>query len=304
MGETFAILSMTLFAGANVMINRGAAGKSRSRGAFLSIVITAVFSALIWIALGIANGFPAINATGVAWFALAGLLTVFIGRVFLYASIQTLGAIRGSLVKRLNPFFSVLLGVLILNEAVSGRMGIGMLLIFSSFAVLAHQALRTEKEVEPLQRRGGAFLKLARLGYLWGPISAFAYASGYVARKQGLNAMSDAVFGTLVGAVTGAVLFISVALFADSYREDLKKTFTEFNGWLFAAGLLGTTGQICYFIALIHSNVSKIALITSMEVFVTIFLSWLVFRGNLKITGEVIVAATLGVAGTLLVIRY
>jgi drug/metabolite transporter (DMT)-like permease len=77
-----------------------------------------------------------------------------------------------------------------------------------------------------------------------------------------------------------------------------------FNPWLLAAGLFGSLGQMAYFAALTYSPVSKIALITSLEVFMTMFLSYLVFRGRVRITREVIVAATLGVIGSLFVIRY
>ena len=304
MGETFAILSMTLFSAANVMINRGSDGSTRSRGAFLSIIMTFALSLIIWISMGLYGGFLPINRIAVAWFALAGVLTVLIGRVFLYASIQSLGAIKGSAVKRLNPFFSVIFGVLLLNESMSGKMAFGMILIFSSFGVLVHQSFRTASEHPPLQTKQTAFSKLASLGYMYGPVSAIAYASGYVARKQGLLAMPDAVFGTMIGSLTGVIFFIAISGFFDRYSDDLKSTFTTFNPWLLAAGLFGTLGQICYFVALTYSGVSKIALITSLEVFMTMFLSYLVFRGKLKITPEVIVAAVLGLIGSLFVIRY
>lgn len=304
MGEIFAILSMSFFAAANVLINRGFEGTTRGRGAFLSIMTTFLVSGAIWLGIGFTRGFPEINRQAVAWFAVAGVLTVFIGRVFLYASLQSIGAIKGSAVKRLNPFFAVLLGVLLLGESVSGSMAFGMVLIFSSFAVLVRQSLRTEAEVEPLQKKPGTLSRLAAMGYFYGPISAFAYATGYVARKQGLIAMPDAVFGTLVGALTGIVCFVLMSGFVNSYREDLERTFTVFNPWLMAAGILATLGQICYFVALNHSSVSKIALITSMEVFVTMFLSYVLYRGKLKITGEVVVAATLGLVGTIFVIGF
>lgn len=304
MGEVFAILSMTLFAAANVTINRGSGGESRSRGAFVSIVMTFVLSLLIWVALGFYSGFQPVDRVAVAWFALAGVLTILIGRVFVYASIQSLGAVRGSAIKRLNPVFSVILGVLLLDESVSGEMAIGMILIFASFGVLVHESFKVAREYPVLQAGQHSFGELANRGYLYGPVSALAYACGYVARKYGLIAMPDAVFGTMIGALTGMILYFAMATFVDRYRDDLRTTFTVFNPWLLAAGLFGTLGQICYFVALTHIGVSKIALITSLEVFVTMFLSYIVLRGKLKMTPEVVVAALLGLIGSLFVIRY
>lgn len=286
------------------MINRGHDGDSPNRGAFLSIVITISVSATLWVALGLHQGFSTMNRTAVAWFVLAGMLTVLIGRVFLYASIQSLGAIQGTTIKRLNPFFSVLLGVLVLDEALSGEMVIGMLLIFSSFAVLLLRPLIRARNNGLAEERDSAFGKLASLGYIYGPVSALAYATGYVARKKGLLAMSDPLFGTMVGALAGALIFIAVSPFIDRYRNDLKAAFSDFNPWLLAAGMFGTLGQICYFAALKYSGISKIALIASMEIFVTMLLSYLIIRRKQELTPEVIVAAILGTIGTLFVICY
>jgi hypothetical protein len=52
-----------------------------------------------------------INTTGLIHFAIAGMLTLFLGRVFFHGSIQYLASLRGSSVKRMIPFFSVVFGV-------------------------------------------------------------------------------------------------------------------------------------------------------------------------------------------------
>ena len=293
---------MTLFATANITVIRGYDGKTRGGGAFLSIIITFLLSLIIWLILVARTGLPTFNQTAVAWFVLAGFLTIFIGRVFLYASIQHLGAIRASAIKRLNPFFSVLLGVVLLGESVSGLMMVGMALIVSSFVVLVRQSINTVGARVPPVEKQSTLDRIINLGYLYGPISAFAYACGYVARKQGLTILPDAAFGTMVGALTGIVFFVITARFIDSYREDIVKTFTVFNPWFLFAGIFASLGQICYFVSLSYITISKIALITSMEVFITLFLTVVVLRSRESLTGEVLVAAGLGVLGTVFVI--
>lgn len=293
---------MTLFATSNIAVIRGFDGKTRSGGAFVSIVITFTLSFTIWALAGLRNGWSPITGAAVAWFALAGVLTIFFGRVFLYASIQHLGAVRASAIKRLNPFFSVLLGVLLLGESLNRSLLAGMALICVSFYVLVRQTLRSEPSPEARTDGPGALERLKNLGYLYGPVSAFAYASGYVARKQGLLILPDAALGTMLGALTGIVVFVAAAQFAGSYREDIRQTFRALNPWLLLAGVLSSLGQLCYFVALSHSSITKIALITSMEVFVTMFLSVVVFRSKEQLTRDVVAAAFLGVAGTVLVI--
>ncbi len=304
MGEALAILSMTMFAMTNIAIVRGHDGKSRSSGAFLSIVITFLMSTVIWMIMVLRNGWPDVNATVVAWFALGGFLTIFVGRVFLYASIQHLGAVKASAVKRLNPFFSVLLGVLILGETISLPMLAGMLLIVLSFAVLVRQAVFFTGKESLRVGKQSAFDRFLNLGYLYGPVSALAYAAGYVARKQGMMVLADSALGTMIGALTGIIFFVITSGFINSYRDDLRKTFTVFNKWFLMAGCLSTFGQIAYFTALNYIGISKIALITSMEVFVTMILSTVIFVSKEKLTVDVIVAAGLGFLGTAFVILY
>ena len=309
MGELFALLSATCFAAANVTISRGAGAKGQDNGAFLSILLTAGIAGALWLAQSVQHGWPVINGDGVLWFAGAGVLTIFIGRVFFYASIQHLGAVRASAVKRLNPLFSVMIGIGLLGESFDRAMVAGMLLIGASFAVLIWQSLQAhasqEKQRDSSQAAQSWSTTLRKLGFFYGPVSALAYACGYVARKYGLQAMPDAAFGTMLGSVTGALVFVLMAQFVQSYRTALRQTFTTFNPWLLAAGILSSAGQLLYFFALSHSTISRVAMISSVEAFVTIFLTVAVTRSFKQVTGPVLLAVSLGVVGTLfLVVRW
>jgi drug/metabolite transporter (DMT)-like permease len=308
-GELFALLSATCFASANVTIMRGAGAKGQDNGAFLSILLTAGIAAMLWLVQSLQQGWPAMRLEGMLWFAAAGVLTIFIGRVFFYASIQHLGAVRAAAVKRLNPLFSVMLGIGLFGESFDLATVIGMLLIAASFGVLIWQSLRDRAaqaalvpSSAPVQSWGTS---LRKLGFLYGPVSALAYAFGYVARKYGLQMMPDAAFGTMLGSVTGALLFVLVAQFVSSYRTALRQTFTIFNPWLWAAGVFSSAGQLLYFFALSHSTISRVAMISSVEAFITIFLTVLVTRSFRQLTGPVLLAVSLGIIGTMfLVVRW
>lgn len=101
-----------------------------------SLLITVAISAIGWILLGWMRGFEPVTARALLLFAGAGAFTAYVGRVFFYASVQHLGAMRSSTMKRLNPFFAVMLGVLVLGEALTAGMVIGLLLIMASFAAM------------------------------------------------------------------------------------------------------------------------------------------------------------------------
>jgi drug/metabolite transporter (DMT)-like permease len=304
MGEIFALLSATCFATANVTLTRGSTSGDADNGAFLSILLTA---AIACVAMLFSSGIPStesLNIRGLAWFALGGVLTAFVGRVFLFASVQSLGAMRASTVKRLNPFFAVILGALVLGESVGGWMIPGMTLIFVSFIFLARDSWHTAKAVSPMRSATPVTMssRMFGLGLVYGPVSAFAYALGYLARKAGLAYIPDPFLGTVVGALAGIAAYLFASLAIPAYRTAVRNALTRINPWFYVTGTLASFGQLFYFVALNNSTVSRVALISSIEVFITIFLSMWIFRSREKLTANTLFAASLGVAGTALIL--
>ncbi len=303
-GDLASILATLCWAITNVTVARGAGGKGDDNGAFLSILMTTAIAAAIWLAFGFDQGWSRLNGAGMLWFALGGALTIYIGRVFFHSSIQYLGAVRGSSIKRLAPLFTVILATILLDEQLSVSLVIGMLLIFSGFGVLVHEAMSTRGSAESVVRieDGSAIGRWINIGIVYGVVAALAYAGGNVARKFGLSHMPDAVFGTMFGAAVGALLFLLTALVVQSYRHAVYSTFTRFNPWLFTAGILATAGQLLFFVAIDLTSVSRASLIVSTEVFVTMLLMMLVFRAREKMTLAALIAATSGVMGAVVII--
>jgi drug/metabolite transporter (DMT)-like permease len=299
LGDLLALASATSFAIANVTIARGARPDAEDNGAFVSLLLTAAISGLAWLGLGMANGFPAVSARALLWFAGAGVFTAFVGRVFFYESVQRLGAMRSSALKRLNPFFSVILGVLVLGETLTHGMGIGLALILASFAVLVIGTQRAATSAAPATGTG-----IGRWGYTYGVISALGYSSGYLLRKMGLAEAHDALMGAAVGCLVGALLFLATAAFNADYARAVRSTFARPNPVLIVAGVMSSFGQILYFAALNEIAMSRVALISSMEVFVTLFLGFAFLRKHERLTPALLVAAVLGVIGTAFIFVY
>jgi drug/metabolite transporter (DMT)-like permease len=297
-GDAFAFASATCFAISNVTIARGARPEAEDNGAFVSLLITTLISGLGWLAVGLARGFEPVTPRALLWFAGAGVFTAFVGRVFFYASVERLGAMRSSTLKRLNPFFAVVLGVLVLREELTGGMTIGLALLAASFAVLMTGARAVRAEAKP-----GASA-LARFGYFYGIVSALGYSSGYLLRKMGLAEAHDALLGAMVGCFVGALLFVATAAFNADYARAVRATFARPNYWLMGAGTMSSFGQILYFAALNESPMSRVALISSMEVFVTLFLGFVFLRSHERLTPALVVAALLGVAGTAFIVGF
>jgi drug/metabolite transporter (DMT)-like permease len=293
-GEILALLSATFFAVANVTLARGTVPGDADNGAFVSLLVTAAIAAICWIALGAAHGFAPVTGRALAWFAAAGVLTAFIGRVFGYAAVQYLGAMRASTTKRLSPFFAVGLGVAVLHERFTPGMAAGMGLIVGSFALLVWRGAG----------RKGQPTRESRIGYAYGVASALGYAAGALLRKMGLEEAPDVFLGIVVGMLVGAAMFLAAATFSRRYAAAVRATFSRVRPWVLAAAVMSSFGQVAFFAALNESSVSRVSLITSMEVFITIFLSVLFLRRHESLTPAVLFAAVLGFLGTAAIILY
>jgi drug/metabolite transporter (DMT)-like permease len=309
MGEFFALLSAISFSAANIMIRKGTTRSSQNNGAFVSILLTALISGIIVAAMVLSKGWPRLTLEGIFWFLLAGVLTSLLG--------QHLGPVRATAIKRLNPFFAVLFGVLLLGDPLSSPLVIGMLFIFLSFGMLILEAYRSsteegntetafkEKKTKNIQQfRKQVFegmKSVANLGYIYGPVSALCYGIGYIVRKQGLMEMPDPYLGTMLGASVGAFIFVIMACFKERYRITVKSTFTSFHPWLFCAGVATSVGQIFYFIALKNIEVSRVALIASIEVILTILISAFLFKTQERITRKVIIASLISMIGAVII---
>lgn len=312
MGSLFAFLSAFGFSLANVMIRKGTTATSKNNGAFISMVLTTAISGIVFTIIGLSRGWPIVTWKGVFWFCFAGVLTTFFGRTLLFTSIQLLGSVRATALKRLNPFFAVIFGVALLGEQITTTLILGMFLIFISFALLIYENYKTNqkeqsKEIAASLETGkeqnsstNNLKKILAISYIYGILSSICYALGYVVRKVGLGEIDEPFFGTFLGAGVGALIFVVMAIFKERYRLPVKAAFTKFEFWLFGAGVATSLGQIFYFIALSKIEVTRVALISSVEVVFTLFLSVILLKKVENLNGPVIIASILSMAGAMI----
>jgi len=296
LGAALALISAISFACSNVFISMSAVKKSDNRGVLLSVVFTFGISTLAWLAFERGETGDSSGETwliGIGWFALAGISAVVLGRTFLFASIRRLGVARAAATKRLNPFFSVLLAVLILSEPVTWLDGGGMILVALAFAILIQRsfAARTAAETNEPQP----------IDYTWGVASAFAYATAYILRKYGLAAIAAPAFGTMVSAAAGLAFFAGASVLVEARRQDFTTLFSGVDRWMVAAGFAISFGQISLFAALYYESVSTVVMINSLEIFISIFLSVVVFRTEAKPSAHTFAAAALATLGVIAV---
>ena len=300
--DLMALSAAFFWAAANAFIFKGASKEGGENGAFLSILITFLVMTVIWVYKHDFSLEQNFNTTGLIHFAIAGMLTLFLGRVFFHGSIQYLGSLRGSSVKRMIPFFSVLLGVFFLGDKLNLSDLIGMGSIFLGFGVLIFESHRRRDSPIDSSNQFIHLKKNIRIGLLYGLSSAIVYSIGNVFRKTGLMTLNDPAFGAMIGSFVGAFLFVVATLFLKSYRQSFRNTFSQHNPWLIGAGISASIGQWLYFIAIDESNISRATMIGSVDIFITLLLSHLYFKQQERITYHTVGAALLGFIGTAIII--
>ena len=294
LGETLAVLSALSF----TMFNVVAANKSGSRGdkgVLFSVIVTIAFSFVLFLVLE--AGRINIDATretitGLGLFAFAGISAMVFGRTLVFDSIRRLGATRASAVKRLNPFFSVLLAAVFLSEAVTRYDFAGLTFIALAFGLLFRNSFRS----------GGSDANTAGpIAYMIGAGAALAYAVSYIMRKAGLDLLDAPALGTFVSALSGFLGFTVLAVLSQRYRPMFRDVFRNIDRQVMAVAVLVSMGQILMFAALAYETVSTVVMIASLEVFFSVFLSTVVFRTEQRPEPVILLAALLAIIGVILV---
>ena len=296
LGPALALLSALSFAFGNNFIMR-ASRSGGDKGVMFSVLLTMALSFVLWQmswseTVGDVDGKSYIY--GILWFSMAGIFAMLFGRSLIYQSIQLLGVARSSAVKRLNPFFTVLLAALIVKEPITGLDLWGMMVIALGFGLLIRQSLKNSLGTDTSKAPS-----LSAYGY--GVTAALAYAISYISRKMGLIDLGSPAFGTFVSAVAGFACFAIMALFSAQARDNVTKIFSMLDRWIFLSAFFVSLGQILLFSALAYSPVSQVALIASLEIFFSIGLSHFVFRNAEQLSFTLLLAASLAMSGVILV---
>lgn len=295
-GELLALGAAFAFGMSSVAIAKGAKGANAESGVLLSAIITGLLSGLAWMMFPDGaewDSWEQIAWGAVGWFMASGLLATVGGRITMYRSIELAGVIRASTTRRLMPLMSLLLAWMIIGERVSLAGGIGMALIAASFVLLY---LDNRSSIRTTTSDPGRRAMISR-GLAFGVISALLYAISFIARKFGLEAAPNALFGAFAGSLTALVFYIAAALFSRRYYAIVTSALTTPNPWQLGAALLMSLGQIAQFGALMFASVGRVTFINSFEVFIAAFLSVAVFRTDTMPGRLVIFATILATAG-------
>ncbi|MTI17738.1 DMT family transporter [Rhodobacteraceae bacterium RKSG542] len=290
-GEALALLSAFFYGLAGVSIAKGKSTAKGDNGVFLSVVMTALLTLVLWLGWGnvsIPSLFTAENTGGLAFFVIAGLCASVLGRSAMYRATERIGALKASLFRRLIPVFAVPCAIILLDElpAPQAIIGGGVILI----GVLAYMGAPR-----------GCSQKSCAYGDMLGIASALFYASAYSFRSLGLQDIPDPALGTLIGAVVGVLWFAIAAALSAAPKAAIGRLLLDRGRWQYITALSLSFGQTLQFFALQSASVPTVAVLGALEVFFSAMLVAFVFKTETLRPIRFAVASALATLGTFIV---
>lgn len=267
-------------AGATIFIRQGLRGGSSYAGFGINLLIGTVG---LWaVALLTGNAGP-LSASGVALFALAGVVGTAGGRLLRFVSIEKVGASIAAALINVHPLISSGLAILLLGERVTAAILAGTLVIVVGTILLSASG-----------RRFGV-----RPGQLALPlVSAACFGTVTILRKIGLSQIG-AVMGSAVN-VSAALIAFTAFLLASGQQSALYCGRASL-AYFVAAGLTENAAVFLNVVALSLGTVSVVApLYGSAPIFV-LFLSFFFLRGVETLSARVVVGTLLIVLGVYLI---
>lgn len=153
-GIGFAVLAAAAYGFAGVAIAQGKPVARGDNGVYLSALVTALGTGLLWMGFGrvqLARLLDPGSVGTVAIFAAAGVFSTVLGRATLYRATERIGAVRASLLRRLTPVFTLPLALLLLAEVPGPRALVGAAIDRSiSTGVLARDEPQPSRHVAPV----------------------------------------------------------------------------------------------------------------------------------------------------------
>jgi len=287
-GEIYALLAALAYGLAGVAIMRGKPEARGDNGVFLSVVVTAMLTGVIWAFWG---SVPAsallsvdtLDAVGI--FALAGLMSTVLGRMLMFRATERTGPVAASLLRRLTPVFGLPLAFVILSELPDGLTLAGAVLVMA--AVMFY--------LPPSTLKAGT---VSRIGLAFGVGSALAYATAYTLRSSALVTLPDAALGTCIGALAGLIWIVGVAALRPGRTGQFRALFVDRGRWHVLAAITLSAGQFLQFLALKTASVVSVATLGTLEVFfAALIVSWMTGRRP-ETLHRLLVAGAVALAGT------
>jgi DME family drug/metabolite transporter len=285
-GSALALLS-ALASGLSVVLVGKYSGRSSAFN--VSLVITCVGMVILWPLAVLLTSLGAANLEGLVLFAVGGVLSPGLVRLFYYSGLKKLGTPVNSSIFSVYPLYSSLLAVLWLNEILSLENWVGILCIAIGVVFV---------EMSSREINGGD--KSARKNLIFPILGGLTLGIANVIRKYALDVYNAPVLGVAVAYTFSLLPYLLILMLSASTRKELslKQDFRFF--WI--AGIGQALSWIFSFYALSYDEVSVITPLLSVEPLFVAFFAYFYLREVERISPKLVASIILTVFGVVLVI--
>ncbi len=294
-GEILAFIAVLAFS-ANIIILRRAVLQvtNPTAGAIITVPISFLFVTITLIITGQINNIFNLSWQSYFWFSLAGIVHLVVGRSLSYNSVRLVGANVTSVMRRIQPLVTVILGISILGETLTWQLTIGVLLIFCGIMVAG---------VVPQDFRSGRnlFSDIPRRAILFGFSNGLAWGISPILVKMGLRG-SDSPLAGIVISYLAATIVSGTLLYDPNTRAAIagftRKAVISFS----VVAVFASTAHLVRYLALHIAPASVVEPLVSTSPILIIILSFL-FNRNLEIFSKPIIVGIIAVVlGSILLI--
>jgi drug/metabolite transporter (DMT)-like permease len=284
-GTTLALLSAAASGISVVLVGK----YSRKSNAFnVSLIISCVGLVILWPLSALLTDFEAANLEGLVLFAVGGVLTPGLVRLFYYGGLKKLGTSVNSSIFSVYPLYSSLLAVFLLSEILSVENWIGILCVV--FGVVF---------VEMSSREINGRDKSAKKSLIFPVLGGLTLGISSIIRKYALDVCDAPVFGVAVAYTFSLLPYFLMLMLSTSTRKELslKRDFRFF--WI--AGIGQALSWILSFYALSYEQVSIITPLLSIEPLFVVLFAYFYLRELERVSPKLVASIVLTVIGVILV---
>lgn len=288
-GIFYAIIAGLFWGSSPVLVKRGLVGSDVSAATLyqqgtilMTLILAAIIEGDLWT--------QRMASLPLAVFIGTGIVGAYLGRTLFVKSVAQIGASRAQSLNNSSPLITVMLAALLLGEALSPAVFVGVLLIIGGLIFV--------NKSEPEKESSNA----ARVLTVTSVLATLCYGIVPVLKKLGTDLGGSPVAGALVMHATGLVLLLTLGRLLKIELKWHKLPAISFICFV-AAGVCQGVGSILTLKALVHAPASVVAPIWSAQPIISFFLTKAMLQGIEVVTFKDGAAAALVVAGVL-VLRW
>jgi uncharacterized membrane protein len=294
MGIVFALLSMLCFAG-NIFITRAAMSRMGANTGFpVVLAVNVAFAALVFGVERLFSVTPFIfHWKAAGWFALSGVVGIYMGRRMLFEAVHILGPARASVLHTASPVVTLIAAWFLVGESLGLYEILLMGLVMAG--LLAAQLQRTSSA--PARAGGRAAFRHAMLLSL---LTVVGFGLGNAIRGMAIREWNEAALGAVLASSAALLCQLATGSAVSAILAGLRKGENTAIGLYIASGVATVSGTMFGAMAMHRVEIAIATVVTYTTPLVVFPVSILLLRNREQLSLRSAIGALMVLSGIVL----